>query len=147
MPGLWIVRTAWLYGPPGNDFPEKILAASDRHGDQEPLPVVADETGSPTFTRDLARALLELVTAVDGGLYHLVNAGVASRYDWATAVLDRCRPGRRLRPISRRDFVRASAPPAWSVLNGAKAAAAGVSLRDWHTALSDYLDQLCPRLD
>jgi dTDP-4-dehydrorhamnose reductase len=143
MAGLWIARTGWLYGPPGNDFPEKILAASDRRGEEEPLPVVADETGSPTFTRDLARAMLELVGAVDGGLYHLVNAGIATRYDWADAVLDRCRPGRRLRPISRRDFVRASAPPAWSVLDGGRAARVGVSLRDWRAALSDYLDLLC----
>ena len=74
-PGLWIARTAWLYGPPGNDFPDKITAASDRLPEGEPLPVVADEFGSPTYTLDLARAILDLVSLTDGGLYHLVNTG------------------------------------------------------------------------
>ena len=46
--GLWIARTAWLYGPPGDDFPDKITAAADRLPEGEPLPVVADEFGSPT---------------------------------------------------------------------------------------------------
>lgn len=141
-PGLWIVRTAWLYGPPGNDFPTKIIAASDRDPDAA-LPVVADETGSPTFTVDLARAVVALVDATDGGTYHVVNSGHATRYEWAAAVLERCRPGRRLRPISQRDFVRASTPPAWGVLDTSRAAGAGITLRDWRDALEDYLPAIC----
>jgi dTDP-4-dehydrorhamnose reductase len=47
-PGLWIARTAWLYGPPGNDFPDKITQAADRLPESERLPVVDDEWGSPT---------------------------------------------------------------------------------------------------
>ena len=141
--GLWIVRTAWLYGPPGRDFPARIIAASDRLGDDEAIPVVADETGSPTFTPDLARAMLDLVGAVDGGLFHLVNAGAATRFAWAQAVLDRCRPGRRLRPISSRGLAPAPVPPAWGVLDGARAAGLGIQLRDWREALADYLDSLC----
>ncbi len=55
---LAIVRTAWLFGPPGNDFPAKILAAADRARlAGEPLRVVADETGSPTFAPDLAEGV------------------------------------------------------------------------------------------
>lgn len=145
LPGLWVVRTAWLYGPPGNDFPEKIIVASDRQAPDEALPVVTDETGSPTFTRDLALAMVDLVERVDGGLYHLVNAGTATRYEWAAAVLDRCRPERRLRPISGSDFERASIPPAWSVLDCARAAGVGVHLREWRAALADYLDSLGSR--
>jgi dTDP-4-dehydrorhamnose reductase len=142
---LWIARTAWLYGPPGNDFPTKILAASDRREADEPgspLPVVADETGSPTFTLDLAAALVELTGAAAGGIYHLVNSGSATRYSWAEAVLRQCRPGRGLRPISQADFARASQPPAWGVLDGSKAAAAGVRLRPWGDALRQYLEAL-----
>jgi dTDP-4-dehydrorhamnose reductase len=144
--GLWIARTAWLYGPPGNDFPTKILAASDRREAAEPgteLPVVADETGSPTFTEDLARAILALVDATDGGIFHLVNAGAATRYSWAEAVLNQCRPGRTLRPISQAEFTRPSTPPAWGVLDGSKAAAAGVTLRPWAEALAEYLASVC----
>src|SRR3954453_9955621 len=145
-PGLWIARTAWLYGPPGNDFPTKIVAASDRNeaaNPGEPLPVVADETGSPTYTLDLAAAILALVASTDGGIFHVVNAGSATRYSWAEAVLGECRPGRTLRPISQKEFVRPSTPPAWGVLDGSKAGSAGVTLRPWADALSDYLQDAC----
>ncbi len=138
-PGLWIARTAWLYGPPGNDFPDKITAAADRLPEGEPLPVVADEFGSPTYTLDLARAILDLVSLTEGGIYHLVNTGGASRRDWAERVLAVRRPGRATRPISASDFVRASDPPPWGVLDTSRATAAGVRLRPWETALEDYL--------
>ena len=55
------MRTAWLFGPPGNYFPDKVTAAADRLGQGEALPVVADEHGSPTYTVDLAIALMTLV--------------------------------------------------------------------------------------
>jgi len=138
-PGLWIARTAWLYGPPGNDFPDKITAASDRLPEGEPLPVVADEFGSPTYTLDLARAILALVSLTEGGVYHLVNGGGASRREWADRVLAVRRPGRATRPISAAEFTRASEPPPWGVLDTSRAAAAGVHLRSWRAALEDYL--------
>jgi dTDP-4-dehydrorhamnose reductase len=138
-PGLWIVRTAWLYGPPGDDFPDKIVAAADRLPDGEPLAVVADEVGSPTYTLDLARAILELVALTEGGLFHIVDTGAASRREWADRVLAARRPGRATRPISRADFTRASDPPPWGVLDPAAAIAAGVHLRPWEAALADYL--------
>src|SRR5262249_29430065 len=78
---LGIVRTAWLYGPPGNDFPAKILAAAERvQASGEPLKLVADEIGSPTLTTDLAEGIVELIGG-DGeidGLHHIVNGGRAS---------------------------------------------------------------------
>lgn len=137
--GLWIARTAWLYGPPGNDFPDKIAAAADRLPEGEPLAVVADEFGSPTYTLDLARAILELLTLTDGGLYHLVNSGAASRQEWADRVLAMRRPGRTTRPISAAEFTRASDPPPWGVLDTSRATAAGVHLRSWESALGEYL--------
>jgi dTDP-4-dehydrorhamnose reductase len=142
---LWIVRTAWLFGPPGADFPMKILAAADRLAADEPLPVVSDEVGSPTFAPDLASAIVALVLGGDGagdaqpGTYHLVNAGQASRLDWARRVLERLRPGRRAVGIDRSSFLRPSTPPAWAVLDGGKAAAAGIALRSWESALDAYL--------
>jgi dTDP-4-dehydrorhamnose reductase len=140
-PGLWIVRTAWLYGPPGADFPTKVVAASDRLGSGEPLPMVADEIGSPTYTRDLAGAIPELMAgAPAGGLYHLVNNGSASRFEVAERVLARCRPDRALRPISRSEFVRASSAPPWAVLDATRAEQTGVELRGWREALDEYLE-------
>ena len=135
--GLWIARTAWLFGPPGADFPDKITAAADNV--PGPLPVVSDEFGCPTYTPDLARAIYQLVERTDGGVYHLVNTGSASRYEWARAVLDVRRPGRELKPIAMADFERASDPPPWGVLDTTKARAAGVELRPWTEALAEYL--------
>ena len=110
----------------------------------EPLPVVADEFGSPTHAPDLAAALLDLVARADPGLYHLANGGRASRLEWASAVLARCRPGQATRPIGQAEYPRPSAPPRWGVLATAKAAAAGVTMRDWHSALEAYLAAGCP---
>lgn len=142
--GLLITRTAWLYGPPGNDFPSKIVIAADRLPAGEPLNVVADEIGSPTYSVDLAGAIVRLaLSGAPGGSYHLVNAGRASRLDVATGVLARCRPERLTAGISRTQFVRASTPPAWAVLENTRAAALGITLRPWHEALADYLELLC----
>jgi dTDP-4-dehydrorhamnose reductase len=138
---LWIVRTAWLYGPPGDDFPHKILAAADRLPADDALSVVADEYGSPTFTEDLAPALLRLVWASRGGSFHLVAPGAVSRLRWAEAVLARRRPGRTTRAVGRSDFRRASDPPPWGVLDPARASSLGVSLRSWEAALDDYLSR------
>jgi dTDP-4-dehydrorhamnose reductase len=141
-PGLWIARTAWLYGPPGNDFPTKIVAAADRLPEGEALPVVSDEVGSPTFAVDLAAAILALIAATDGGIYHLVNNGAVSRLKVAEHVLGRLRPERAVRPISRTEFTRASDPPPWAVLDNGRAAAAGVTIRGWTDALDTYVDGL-----
>ncbi len=141
---LWVVRTAWLYGPPGGDFPAKILAAAAKLPAGEALPVVADEIGSPTYAPDLARALIALAERAPGGLYHLVNAGSASRREWADTVLARCAPDRTTRGISQADYPRPSAPPRWAVLDGSRAAGEGVALRPWTEALAEYLPTVCP---
>jgi dTDP-4-dehydrorhamnose reductase len=140
---LWIVRTAWLFGPPGNDFPTKIVAAADRIAPGAALRVVDDEVGSPTYTPDLAAALIELLTRAPAGTYHVTASGHASRFEVAREVLARCRSGTPIEPISQRDFRRASSPPPWGVLDCSLAAAHGVALRDWHEALADYLPAGC----
>lgn len=136
--GLWIVRTAWLYGPPGADFPDKITDAADR-ARPAPLTVVDDEFGSPTYTVDLARAIHALVANTSGGLFHLANSGATSRYEWARQVLDVRRPGRAMQRISRASFERASDPPPWGALDSSRAAAVGAQMRPWQDALHEYL--------
>jgi len=142
--GLWIVRTAWLFGPPGADFPSKILAAADRLPPGAPLQVVHDEVGSPTFALDLATAILRLVDAAAGGLYHLVNRGATSRFEWAARVVQRCGRSTPLERIERAAYVRASTAPAWAVLDGGRAAALGVTMRPWKEAFDDYAPSICP---
>ena len=80
---LAIVRTAWLYGPPGNDFPAKIVAAAERAAAAgEPLRVVGDEFGRPTSPADLAEAIVELLgSGAIAGTTTASNVGVVSRAD------------------------------------------------------------------
>ena len=143
MRSLWIVRTAWLYGPPGNDFPSKILAAADRaRATGEPLKVVDDEFGSPTYTHDLAEAIVELLGSGDvGGVHHVVNAGVASRAAWARELFRQAGLDVAIDEVPASTWPRASTPPAWAVLEPS-ALPAGVPLRPWQEALADYLPTL-----
>ena len=142
---LWIVRTAWLFGPPGRDFPTRILAAADGLPPGQPLPVVVDEIGSPTYAPDLARAILDLLESAAADTYHLVNTGQASRAEWADAVLAACRGGAvPLRPISRTSFSRPSTPPARAVLDVTRSEKAGVIMRSWRESFAEYVPLLCP---
>lgn len=86
---LAIVRTAWLFGAPGGDFPEKILVAARRAQEQgATLRLVADEFGNPTLTDHLAGAIAALIRdGVPMGIHHVTNVGVASRAVWAREVL------------------------------------------------------------
>ncbi len=138
-PGLWIVRTSWLFGPPGDDFPHKVLAAADRLPAGEPLPGVVDEHARLTDTVDVADAILDLLAAMRGGVFHLANEGPTTRLAWASHVLARLRPGRQVRPVSRTEFPRPSDPPPWGVLDTSRAAACGIRMRPWVEAFDDYL--------
>jgi len=133
---LYIVRVAWLYGPGGNNFPAKIVAAGDRNGS---LRVVADEYGNPTYAPDVAAALARLIETQRFGIYHLVNEGCASRYDWAAEVLRYT--GRGHIPATRipaSEWPRPAMPPAHAVLVNQAAAALGIRLRHWQEALAEY---------
>jgi dTDP-4-dehydrorhamnose reductase len=140
---LGIVRTAWLYGPPGNDFPAKILAAAERAvAAGEPLRLVSDETGSPTYTIDLAEAIAELIGGVAiEGVHHLVNAGAVSRAGWARELLRQARLDVATEDVPASTWPRASTPPAWAVLEPTPLPG-GEPLRPWQQALADYLPAL-----
>lgn len=140
---LAIVRTAWLYGPPGNDFPSRILSAAERAVEAgEPLRLVADEVGSPTYSVDLAETIVELIgTGEAEGIRHVVNAGRASRAAWARAVLRGAGIDLPTRDVPASTWTRDSRPPAWAVLEPS-ALPSGEPLRPWTEALADYLPTL-----
>jgi dTDP-4-dehydrorhamnose reductase len=140
VPQLAIVRTAWLYGPPGNDFPARILAAADRaRAAREPLRVVGDEVGSPTFAPDLAEAILELLAAgTFAGIHHVVNAGTASRAAWARHVLTALGVDAPIVEVPLSSWARPSSPPAWAVLEPTLSPS-GEPLRSWQDAFADYV--------
>ncbi len=140
---LAIVRTAWLFGPPGNDFPARILGAADRAlAAGEPLRVVGDEVGSPTYAHDLADAIVELLGAGSfAGVHHVVNAGATSRAAWARAVLAAARLSVEVREVPLSSWTRPSAVPAWAVL-APTPLPSGEPLRTWEAAFADYVPAL-----
>jgi dTDP-4-dehydrorhamnose reductase len=142
-PQLAIVRTAWLFGLPGNDFPGKILAAAERaRAAGEPLRVVGDEIGSPTYAPDLAGAIVELLA--DGtcaGFHHVVNGGAVSRASWARTILAAAGLDVPVTEIPLASWARPSAAPAWAVL-APTPLPSGEPLRPWEEALADYLPLL-----
>ncbi len=134
---LFVVRIAWLYGPGGNHFPAKIIAAADRG---QALRVVDDEIGNPTYAPDVATALAALIETKRFGIYHLVNGGYASRYAWAQAVLQATGRGHvALTPIGLDEWPRPAPPPRHAVLANQAAAALGIVLRPWQEALAEAL--------
>ena len=145
-PALGIARTAWLYGPPGNDFPAKILAAAERAAAAgELLRLVADEFGSPSYTVDIAEAIAELIGAdgggATGGIHHLVNGGRASRAEWARELLRQARVDVATEDVPASTWPRASTAPVWAVLEPTPLPG-GEPLRPWQAALADYLPTL-----
>ena len=142
-PQLAIVRTAWLYGPPGNDFPAKILAAAGRaRAVGEPLRVVGDEIGSPTYTADLAGAITALLAAGSfAGVHHIVNSGTASRAAWARELLRLAGLEVAVEEIPSTAWTRASTPPGWAVLEPTPLPSGG-RLRPWPQALAAYVPLL-----
>jgi dTDP-4-dehydrorhamnose reductase len=135
--GLYIVRTAWLYGG-GNKFPNKIIAAADKHGE---LRVVTDEVSNPTYTLDLAEAIAQLVQTKVYGIYHFTNAGYCSRYDFAKEILRLSgRDNIPLHPITSAEYQRPSAVPPFTPLANTKGAELGIELRPWQEALAAYFE-------
>jgi dTDP-4-dehydrorhamnose reductase len=136
---LGIARTAWLYGPPGRDFPRKIADAAMTAGATgEPLRVVGDEWGTPTYAADMAEAIIELLAEdAVAGTHHLVAAGVASRADWARDIVARLGIKVAIDEVPASTWQRASVPPAWAVL-APTPLPSGEPIRPWTQAMADY---------
>lgn len=132
---FYIVRTAWLYDRGSGKFPDKVLELARR---QAPLAFVTDEIGCPTYAPDLAAAMRRLITTERYGIYHLVNSGSCSRYEWAVEILQFAKLPRPVKPITLSDFSRASTPPKNGALENFAAATIGINLRPWQDALHAY---------
>ncbi len=136
-----IVRTSWVYGPKGkSNFPLKIIAAADKLGE---LKVVDDEIAVPTYAPDLAKAVFELIQKTPSGIYHLVNEGSCSRYEWAVDILKNTgRENIKVEPIKLKDFKRKSTPPTFGKLLNNRAEKIGIKLPTWGESLQNYLKLL-----
>ena len=139
---LWIVRTAWLFGGTGRDFPTKIAeAARKASAAMQPLRLVADEIGCPTLAGDLAAGILDLISdPSSAGVYHVVNDGFCSRADWARRVLLDVGIEVATEDVPLDTWKRDSEPPRWGVLEPTPLPTLG-RLRRWEPALDEDLRQ------
>jgi len=136
-PRHMIVRTAWLFAHGGKNFLQTMIGAAR---DGKALRVVADEVGNPTYTDDLAAAMLQLTATQRPGIYHGVNSGAVSRWGFARYTLDRAGFGHiPIAKIARREWRRPSTPPAYTALANINAAALGIPLRSWQSAVDAFL--------
>lgn len=132
-----IVRTSWLYGPGRDSFPEKILAAARA---QKALRLVTDEVASPTWTVDLAEAIVGIVRARAEGVFHLTNEGSCSRKQWAEEVLRLAGlDDVPIEPATQSEYDAPFRKPPYSALANVRAAALGIKLRPWRLALADHM--------
>ena len=105
----------------------------------EPTSSPTTLSGSPTFAPDLAEAILELLAAgTFAGIHHVVNAGSASRADWARHVLAAVGVDVPIVEIPLSSWTRPSSPPAWAVLEPTLPPS-GEHLRAWQSAFADYV--------
>jgi dTDP-4-dehydrorhamnose reductase len=137
-PHWTIVRTAWLYGTHGRNF---VKAIREKAASGEPLRVVDDQVGSPTYAKDLAQAIAHLLQRGLTGTFHLTNSGACSWCEFARAILDLTgHADVPLSPISSKELDRPAPRPAFSVLDNAAWRGAGLpALRAWPDALAAML--------
>lgn len=137
-PKHYIVRTAWLYGIGGRCFPQIILEAAKAN---RPLRVVSDQIGSPTFTRDLADAIAQLIQIPAYGIYHLVNEGAVSWHTFAARILELAGLDIPLESIETKEWSSPAQRPAYSPLISLRTEWLGLTpMRAWYLALKEYLE-------
>jgi dTDP-4-dehydrorhamnose reductase len=140
-PEAWVVRTAALFGLAGRrtgNFVETVLRAAEAGG---PLRMVSDVVVSPTATADLASGLLALIRADPApGLYHVVDRGQASWYEFAVTIVEQAGLAVEVEPVPAASFASPVRRPAYSVLDGSRAAAVTGPMPHWTEGLDRYLE-------
>ena len=146
----FIIRTAWLYGLKGNNFVYTMLKLFK---ERNVIKVVEDQWGSPTYTVDLAGAILKIIEddAVSYGIYHFTNEGMTSWYEFARTIYKKAKKlglieGNKkvvIKPIETEDYPTTARRPKYSVLSKEKIKKEfNLKIRDWDKALEDFLISL-----
>lgn len=124
-PNHYVVRTAWLYGAGGNCFPKTLAKVLGNHGAAK---VVDDQHGQPTWSKDVARIITDLVDhGAPPGIYHATSSGEASWFTFTRAIAAAVGlPPSAVSPVTSADFPRPAPRPAWSLLSHDSLVAAGI---------------------
>lgn len=135
---FYIIRTAWLYGVNGRNFPRTMLELAKDHSE---ITVVYDEVGSPTYTPDLAGAISELIETDYYGIYHLTNSGSCSWCEFARYIFEVAGCDVNVIPVTASEFARPAPRPSYSVLDNNNWVKNGFSpLRSYKDAIREYVE-------
>lgn len=134
----YIIRIAWVFGAAGKNFIKTMLRLGKEKG---AVSVVDDQVGSPTYTYDLARLLVDMVQTEHYGRYHATNEGECSWYEFACEIFRQAGLKVQVTPVSSEAFAARAKRPANSRMSKEKLTEKGfVRLPDWQDALKRYLD-------
>ena len=144
-PGALVVRTSWLYGAGGRNFVTSMLELGRRRqaeGVAEPLRVVSDQRGRPSWARNVARGVLDLLERRVRGVWHVADAGDASWLELARAVFRLAELDVGVEAVTTEDWGAPAPRPAFSVLDlAATEALLGREAVPWPRALRDFLTE------
>lgn len=136
LPNVCIARTSWLFGHGGKCFPATILKLASTRLE---ISVVNDQRGSPTFTRDLAGALVQLCRASAQGIVHATNSGNCTWYEFAGEIVRESGLPTKINLVTTAEFPRPARRPAYSVLSPGSLHAYNIRMPEWRDALRRYL--------
>jgi dTDP-4-dehydrorhamnose reductase len=136
LPECCIVRTSWVFGAGGKCFPDTILKAA---ASRPQLDVVGDQRGSPTYTVDLARTLIQLCRQSASGVVHATNRGECSWYEFAREITACAGLDTVVRETTSDKFVRPAERPKYSGLSPESLQKFGIVMPTWQDALKRYL--------
>jgi dTDP-4-dehydrorhamnose reductase len=132
----FIIRTSWLYSEYGNNFLKTMLRLSKERNE---ISIVDDQIGSPTYAKDLAEVILNLVNTkkISFGIYNYSNSGVVSWYDFANEIFKLSKSRTKLNSINTKDYPTTAERPKYSVLETSKIAKLlGLDIPNWKASLA-----------
>ncbi len=136
----FVVRTSWLYGYIGKNFVKTVRRVIRERGG---ITVVNDQRGNPTNANDLAHHLLKLALTEEYGIYHCTGEGECTWYDFAVKIAEYSDLGDTVKPCTSQEFPTPTKRPAYSSLrNLALECTIGNEMRDWQSALKEYISKL-----
>ncbi|MDL2246071.1 dTDP-4-dehydrorhamnose reductase [Methanobrevibacter sp. OttesenSCG-928-K11] len=136
---FFIIRTAWLYGLNGPSFPKTMLELAKNNNE---ISVVDDQVGSPTYTKDLALAISQLIKTDLYGIYHITNSDYCSWYDYAKLIFKLKNIDVDVKPVTTEEFPRPAPRPKFSVLANTNWEKNFKPLRSYKDAIAEFLNFL-----
>ena len=138
-----IIRTSWLYSEFGNNFVKTMRRLG---AERESLNVVFDQVGTPTYAKDLAQAIVDILPQIKQNtkdIYHFSNEGVCSWYDFAVEIMHMSNLSCQVNPIESSQYPTKATRPSYSVMNKGKIKTEfGVKSRHWQQALRECIKNL-----